>query len=65
MAQHLSMLPPSEMPTTRMHFSVLVMGPVRSVFDQIRGLIERNADANGGCCSTEWEKGSGMDLAGL
>ena len=26
-------------------FHVLVMGPVRSVFDQIRGLIERNADA--------------------
>ena len=48
-----------------MHSFVLVMGPVRSVFDQIRGLIERNADAHGGCCSTECEKGSGMDLAGL
>ena len=50
-AQHLSMLPPSEMPTTRMHSFVLVMVPVRSVLDQIRGLIERTASATGGWLS--------------
>ena len=43
--------PASETAATIKHSFVLVMGPVRSVFDQIRGLIERNADAkfNGGC----------------
>ena len=55
--QRLSTLPFLRTAATIMHSFVLVMVPVRSVFDQIRGLIERNADAHGGCCSAECEHG--------
>ena len=42
--QRLSTLPSPRTAATIKHSFVLVMVPVRSVFDQIRGLIERNAD---------------------
>ena len=42
---------PRDQPTARMQLLLLVMAPVHSVLDQIRGLIECTADATGGWLS--------------